>query len=267
LVLTKILLLNPFEGISHELEHCRAVARPDTEVVLEDFASVYPFGHLVPPLFGAKVAELVAMRCLRDEQEGYDAVVVSCGVDPGIQEARGLVDIPVVGVLEATAHFAATIAHRFSVVVVLDAVAPQSRDLITLYGLTPKLASIRPIGFHPTELFPGVTAPEVTLDKIIEVSRRCVEEDGAEAVVLGGTLISALFTQKYGDVCEAIGAPILDPTVVGFKTAEMMVDLRNLAGIPAVSRAGVHTRPDASDLARFADYYNWSQPSTAVESA
>jgi allantoin racemase len=173
------------------------------------------------------------------------------------------VDIPVVGVLEATVHYAAMIAHRFSIVVVTDSIISTFRDLVTLYGLAPKLASVRPIHYTPPTLYPEVTPPQVILDKVIEVSRRCVEEDGAEAIVMGGTLFSSFFTQTYPDPCAPIGAPILDPTIVGFKTAEMMVDLRKLAGIPAVSRVATYQRPDTADLTRFSAYYGWNSNGTA----
>ena len=38
----KILVLNPFAGTTREAEHCRSVARPDTEIVFENTADVYP---------------------------------------------------------------------------------------------------------------------------------------------------------------------------------------------------------------------------------
>ncbi len=267
--MTRVLVLNPFGGTSLELENCQAVARPDTEVAFDNLEPVYPLSHVNHRLYRTKSAELAAIRIVRAEQEGYDAVVVSCGADPGVQEARGLVDIPVVGVLEATVHFAAMIAHRFSIVVVTDSIISTFQDLVTLYGLAPKLASVRPIGYAPPKLYPEVTPPEVILEKVIEVSRRCVAEDGAEAIVMGGTLFSSHFTQRYSDVTEPIGAPILDATIVGFKTAEMMVDLRKQAGIPAVSRVATYERPDPADLAQFAEYYGWdpaNRPVTTTQS-
>src|SRR5437867_3856500 len=36
----KILVLNPFAGVAQELERCRTVARPDTEITFEDIADV-----------------------------------------------------------------------------------------------------------------------------------------------------------------------------------------------------------------------------------
>lgn len=44
---------------------------------------------------------------MRSEEAGYDAVIVGCLYDPGVRVARELVDIPVVGPLEASFQMAA----------------------------------------------------------------------------------------------------------------------------------------------------------------
>ena len=38
----KILVLNPFARDMQELERCRQVAGPDTQIVFEDISGVYP---------------------------------------------------------------------------------------------------------------------------------------------------------------------------------------------------------------------------------
>ena len=52
----------------------------------------------------------------RLEDEGYDAVVVGCCYDPGVKVARELVDIPVVGPLEAAMNHASYFGHRYTVI-------------------------------------------------------------------------------------------------------------------------------------------------------
>jgi Asp/Glu/hydantoin racemase len=172
--MARILVLNPFGGTTLELENCQAIARPDTEVTFANLSDVYPLNHLNHRVFRTKAAELAAVRILAAEREGFDAVVISCGADPGLQEARGLVDIPVVGALEATVHYAAMIAHSFSIVVVTDSIISTFRNLIAQYGLSSKLVSVRPIGYRPPRLYPEVTPPEQILERVIAVARRCV---------------------------------------------------------------------------------------------
>ena len=61
--------------------------------------------------------ELAIFRAVRRlEEQGYDAVVVGCCYDPGVKVARELVDIPVVGPLEAAMNHASYFGHRFTVI-------------------------------------------------------------------------------------------------------------------------------------------------------
>jgi len=75
------------------------------------------------------------------------------------------------------------------------------------------------------------------------VSKKCVKEDGAEVIISGCTIMSALFTNYFkDDPVNIIGVPVIDPMYTAFKFAEMMVDLKRMAGYPAVSRAGLYQK-------------------------
>ncbi|OZM77968.1 aspartate/glutamate racemase family protein [Pseudonocardia sp. MH-G8] len=63
-----------------------------------------------------KVAELAA-ELVRD---GADAVMISCAADPGLAEARAVVDVPVIGAGSATAALAAALGTRVGVLGILD---------------------------------------------------------------------------------------------------------------------------------------------------
>jgi allantoin racemase len=85
-------------------------------------------------------------------QEGVDAVIIDCMADPGLEPARELASIPVVGAAQASMHLAAILAHRFSVVSVLGRDTPITERLAFLCGLEDKLASTRPIDIPVLEL-------------------------------------------------------------------------------------------------------------------
>ena len=61
---------------------------------------------------------------------------------------------------------------------------------------------------------------------------------------------------RSNDRVDAIGAPVLDGMITGFKMAEMMADLRNLAGIPPVSRAGFFQFPPQEDFKTLRGFFN-----------
>ena len=63
-------------------------------------------------------------RAVELEQEGYDALILGCYGDPGIDGIRELISIPMVGPGEATALMAASLGHRFSIITVTASIIP-----------------------------------------------------------------------------------------------------------------------------------------------
>jgi len=121
-------------------------------------------------------------RCILAEQQGYDAIVNSCVSDPGLFEMRSVVDIPVTGCFESATHLAATMGARWSVVTVEEVVAKRfDKLLVDFYGVRQSMASIRHIGIRASQLYPEITPTEEVARRVIEVSRKCIEEDGARS--------------------------------------------------------------------------------------
>ncbi len=150
------------------------------------------------------------------EREGFDAIVPGCFGDPGIDGMRELVSIPVVGPGASSMLVAANLGHRFGVVTVLESVIRPLENLATLTGVAAKLASIREIGVPVLELNRDRDA---TFARLVEVSRRAIEEDRADVLVLGcGTL-----SFRAAELQEVVGVPVINPLQVALRTAETLV--------------------------------------------
>src|SRR5262245_1424823 len=91
----KILVLNPFAGEAREVERCRQVARPETEIVFRNIANVYPLNYVTYIYYRHRCADATVAEVVRAEEEGFDGVFICCCYDPGLWEAREIVDIPV----------------------------------------------------------------------------------------------------------------------------------------------------------------------------
>lgn len=109
-----------------------AAARPDAEISVvgldrgpASLESDYEDALAVPDIL-AKVR--VA------EAEGIDAVIIDCMADPGLDPARELASIPVVGPAQTAMHLAAILAHRFSVITVLEQGIPGVHRQILRYA-------------------------------------------------------------------------------------------------------------------------------------
>ncbi len=150
------------------------------------------------------------------EREGFDAIVPGCFGDPGIDAARELVAIPVLGPGATSMLVAANLGHRFSVVTVLESVVRPLENLARLTGVEPKLASVRQIGIPVLELNAD---PDATFGRLIEVSRQVIKEDRADVLVLGcGTL-----SFRAAELQDAVGVPVVNPLQVTLRMAELLV--------------------------------------------
>jgi allantoin racemase len=158
------------------------------------------------------------------EKEGYDAVVIGCFYDPGFREARELVSIPVVSVAMATMHVAATLGHKFSVIVGRRKWIPKMESNVCVYGLEKKLASFRVINFTVPRM---AREPGKLKAAILAEAKKAVEEDGAEVIVLGCTGESGFMKEMI----DKLRVPVLDPVVTSWKYAEMMADLYRKVGL------------------------------------
>ncbi|MBM3450896.1 MAG: hypothetical protein FJX78_07970 [Armatimonadetes bacterium] len=150
------------------------------------------------------------------EANGYDAVLTSCFGDPGIDAMRELVKIPVLAPAETSMHVAAMIGHSFSIVTVLDNVVRPLKKLAKLYGVESKLASIRVLGVSVMMIR---TEKDRVYPKAVEACRRCIEEDGADAIVMGCGSMS-FYAKEIG---EEVGVPVVNPLLVSLRAAEMLV--------------------------------------------
>ena len=203
-------------------EQYRAAGRPGTEMSLATLDKG-------PPSIESRYDEALAVpdviaKVALAEQEGMDAAIIDCMGDPGLEAAREKVSMPVIGPAETSMHVAGMLAHRFSVVTVLDALIPAFDHHALRTGLTSRMASVRTVGIPVLALSDHARV----LQALVEQSLRAVMEDGAHLVILGCTgmagmvpgLLAGLERQGISDV------PVIDPTVLAVKMAETLVDLR-----------------------------------------
>ena len=253
----RLLVLCPFGSTEpHGRENLEKIARPGTEFDYECIRDVFPLTYNTFPYNMLKCINAAVERVILAEQQGYDAIVNSCVSDPGLFEMRAVVDIPVTGCFESATHLAATMGAYWSVVTVEEVVAKRfDKLLVDLYGVRPSMASIRHIDIRASQLYPEITPTEEVARRVVEVSKKCIEQDGAEVIISGCTIMSALFTHYFEqDPVEVIGVPVIDPMFTAFKFAEMMVDLGEMAGYPAVSRAGLYEKQPQKELEELREY-------------
>jgi allantoin racemase len=224
----KILFIGWFPSWSED------IADPGTELVGTGFDSGTP--HLEYEFYEHLAIHNVIEKTVNAEREGFDTVVIGCFYDPGLREARELVEIPVVGVCEASLHVASMLsAGRFSVLVGRQKWIPKMADNAKVYGFEDRIASWRVLDLT----VPDMHDVEKTQAAIFREAREAVEEDMAECVVLGCTGMAGQARKAQ----ETLRVPVLDPVLMGVKVAELRAALWKRYGISHSKRGGYEAPP------------------------
>jgi allantoin racemase len=156
---------------------------------------------------------------IREAAPRHDAVVIACFSDPGLDDARRIVSIPVVGIEESSLHLAAQLGRRFTILTSRAARVPAKIAHVARLGLSSRLASVRPLEMGVLEMDAD---PERAVARILEVGGGAVREDGAEVIVLG----CAGLAGHAATLGPTLGVPVIDPSPVALATAEMLVRLQ-----------------------------------------
>jgi len=194
------------------------------------------------------------------ESQGFDAAVIGCFYDVGLQAAREVAErMVVVAPCEASTHIAATLGDKFSIIVGRRKWIPEMMENVIRYGMKERLASFKSVDlgvleFHQDE--------EETARRFKKAGREAVERDGAEVLILGCTATYGF----YRELQEELGVPVIDPMIAAFKTAEFAVELRNRFGW-SHSKIGGYESPPPEEIAAwglgkqydFGDMRTWLQ--------
>lgn len=172
------------------------------------------------------------------ERQGFDAAIIGCFGDPGLEAARELAIIPVVGPCESSLLLAASLGHKFSVLTVFDSLIAGQEMLAYKAGVRDKLASVRATGIPVLDLMKDRA---YTKRRLIEVADACVRQDRADSFLFGCMTMS--FLDLADEVSAAVGAPAVNAGKAALKHAETLVSMglshsKKAFPLPAKMQAG-----------------------------
>ncbi|MGH2349347.1 MAG: aspartate/glutamate racemase family protein [bacterium] len=185
---------------------------------LVDFAASVDRPETIESLYDeALLAPWNVEMAVEAERRGYDAVITGCVGDPGVEAAREKVRIPVIGPGQAALHSAAMLGYTFSVLSPLDSTVGPTRALVRHHGLEGRCASVRSVNCSVMTLRDG--RPE-TFRAVLDVARRCIDEDGADTLVLACASLSHVLGDR---LAAALPVPVVNALRVSLRMAEMLV--------------------------------------------
>lgn len=217
----------------------------DSEVHISSLTqSVGNFSHLEYRTYEAFATRDILLATRKASQLGFDALVIGCFYDTALEDAREISgDMIVVAPCIASLEIAASLSNRFGIIVGRDKWINQMHNTVKHYGYSEQLTGFYSVGLGVNDFQADHSRTEKLL---IEAGRKAVEEDKAEALILGCTLEIG-FHKKLEDV---LGVPVIDPSIASLKRAEYAATLKNKCGFKP-SRKYSCEAPSESELTAF----------------
>ncbi len=200
-------------------EVARSVAPPDLEV---DVTNITQGNSSIESRWDRMVnAPYVVDLAIEAQQQGYHGVFVSDFDYCGVEEAREVISIPVIGGFRPSAFTAMSLAERFSIITVLTSVEDMQREHVRSFGIEPNFASIIPVNLPVHEL----SEKEKVIQRVYECSIKAIDEDGADAILLGCTgfmHIAAPVADKLAAKYQ-LSIPVIDPNMAAVSYLYMLM--------------------------------------------
>ncbi|NJR56983.1 MAG: aspartate/glutamate racemase family protein [Acaryochloris sp. CRU_2_0] len=212
----KVINGNTFQPMTQGInESAQAACFPGTEIVTtqpqagpESIESYYDEYLAIPGI----LEEIIL------SQDTFDAFVIACWGDPGVEAARELTTKPVIGIAEASMYVANMLAARWGIVTTQHRTLNMITQTIHKTGFSHRCVSIRTTGIPVVET---ETARQATLEGLEAIGRLAIAEDKVEALCLGCAGMSGLDHELE----KRLGIPIIDSVAAAVKMAEALVSL------------------------------------------
>ena len=231
--MTRILVVNPntTESMTELIAHAaRLVAADGTEIV----ACTSSMGPVSIEGYYDEVFAIPGLlaEIRHAEGQGAEAAVIACFDDTGLDAARAMARIPVLGICEAALVTAGFLAKRFTVVTTMERSRVPLEELACRYGMGAR-AKIRAANVSVLSLEDPRSGAR---DKLRGEIARALAEDHAEAIVLG----CAGMADLARTLSQEFGVPVVDGVGAAVKQAEALVAL----GL-STSKRGTYALPVA----------------------
>lgn len=199
-------------GMEDRRRYLQDVVSPSTEIVMVPTAGTPASIESAVEMDRAAVE--IARRVVDVERAGFDAAVIWCGDDPGLEAAREQVAMPVVGPLSASLALATQIGERFSVITSRGSERAVHRRA-RLMQVAPMLVSVEVVDVAVLDIRAHAGRVRARVAEAAEAARG----KGADCCILGCMAMYGMARLVTGEV----GMPIIDPGEAAVRTAESLV--------------------------------------------
>ncbi|HKV00263.1 MAG TPA: aspartate/glutamate racemase family protein [Vineibacter sp.] len=213
----RLLLINPntTAAITDKVvAMAHTVVAPTTELVAVTgrFGAAY-----VASRAAYAIAAHAALDAWAETPGPFDAVVLACFGDPGLDALRELAPVPVVGMAEASIQTACQLGGRFGIVTGGERWAPMLREFVAARGLADRLACVHTVAPTGADI---ARDPDGSLSVLATACAHAVD-GGADTVILGGAGLAGLAAR----LAHRVPVPLIDGVAAAIGQAEALARL------------------------------------------
>ena len=214
----ELMYLNPvgtpdYDGVSADM--ALDVEFPGTEVHV---ASLKPadggFTRIEYRSYEAVVSTGIVRAARAAAAEGFDVLAIGCFYDTALHDAREVSgDMVVTAPCSASLEIAASLANRFGIIVGRRMWVNRMNATVRDNVMGERLSRLLPCRARRDRL---QTPHDLTERLLTEAGNKAIEEDYAEAIILGCTLEFGF----HDRLSQALGIPVIDPSIAALRRAE-----------------------------------------------
>ena len=193
-------------------------ASPGTEIGFDVIKATF-FRRSNSQVNSLSAGPLVASVAVKAEASGFDAVVPFGTLDAGVELARNLVRIPVVGAGQSVLHLGAQLSNRLGVIAYEEKSIPFMRKQMHAWRVADSVVGIRSVEIPLPE---STKSRDAMRERFIQAGRELIDKEDAEIIVpMGVTMVPVQFSSQ--EFQTALGVPVMDALKTSIQTAEAMV--------------------------------------------
>lgn len=164
----------------------------------------------------------IVSSVIKSAESGADAVIVYCFGEPGVEESRQKVNIPVLGIAAPAMHMASMLGKRFSVVASVEEHCPLINILAKKFGLLDKMSAPLAVNISP-DSFNG--NDDLLISRLIEKARLSIENEKVDTFILGCGSMQSKATLIRDTIKNILGYTIqvVDPLSISVHLAVAVV--------------------------------------------
>lgn len=232
----KILVINPVADSrwnKSDGNYLKKNAREDTIV---EVINIEKGPKTIESFYDEAFALPGILKIVREIKNQYDGIMINCFADPGLNPAREVCDIPVVGPGESAIILASMLGHNFSIISVKKNLIPMFEMKLVSLGLSKRLSSVEYIDMPVSKLEDDFNKTE---EAIIKAINSTIKQNNTEVAILGCTGMLSL----YNEVVKRVNIPVVEPAATALKTLEILIDLRI-----SHSKTGLYITPEVGKI-------------------